>query len=63
MDKLNIVIIGPEKSGRTTVANYLAQEHQRAVVRLDQLYDWCMKRGSQLADEATKYLEAKDAEF
>jgi type IV secretory pathway VirB4 component len=26
-DKLNIVIIGPEKSGRTTLANYLAQEH------------------------------------
>ena len=24
MDKLNIVIIGPEKSGKTTMANYLA---------------------------------------
>jgi len=23
-DKLNIVIVGPEKSGKTTMANYLA---------------------------------------
>ena len=63
VDKLNVVIVGPEKCGKTTLANYLAQEHQRAVVRLDQLYDWCLKRGSQLADEASKYLEERDAEF
>ena len=34
-DKLNLILIGPEKSGKTTVANYLAQEHQRCVVRMD----------------------------
>lgn len=62
-DKLNVVIIGPEKCGKTTLANYLAQEHQRGVVRLDQLSDWCLKRGSQLADEATKYLDDKQEEL
>lgn len=62
-DKLNLVILGPEKCGKTTLANYLAQEHQRGVVRLDQLFDWCLKRGSQLAEEATKFLEERQAEL
>ena len=62
-DKLNLVILGPEKCGKTTLANYLAQEHQRGVVRLDQLHDWCLKRGSQLADEAAKYLEDRQEEL
>jgi adenylate kinase family enzyme len=62
-DKLNIVIVGPEKCGKTTLANYLAQEHQRGIVRLDQLYDWCLKRGSQLAEEASKYLEERKQEL
>jgi len=34
-NKLNIAIVGPEKSGKTTLANYLAQEHQRGIVKLD----------------------------
>jgi septal ring factor EnvC (AmiA/AmiB activator) len=62
-DKLNLVIIGPEKCGKTTLANYLAQEHQRGVVRLEQLFDWCLKRGSQLAEEASKYLERRAEEL
>lgn len=61
--RLNLVIIGPEKSGKTTLANYLAQEHQRAVVRLDTLYDWCLKRGSHLAEEAQKFLETRQEEL
>lgn len=44
-DRLNIILIGPEKCGKTTVANYLAQEHQRCVVKLDQLLDFALKRG------------------
>ena len=61
--RLNLVIIGPEKSGKTTLANYLAQEHQRTVVRLDSLFDWCLKRNSSLAEEASKYLEARQEEL
>lgn len=33
--KLNIAIVGPEKSGKSTLASYLAQEHQRGIVKLD----------------------------
>lgn len=61
--KLNICIVGPEKSGKTTLANYLAQEHQRGIVKLDQLCDWSMNRGSQLADAANKFLEDKKLEL
>ena len=39
-DKLNIILFGPEKCGKTTVANYLAQEHQRCVIRIDSLFDY-----------------------
>jgi ABC-type oligopeptide transport system ATPase subunit len=28
-------MIGPEGCGKTTAANYMAQEHQRCVIRLD----------------------------
>lgn len=33
------------------------------MVRLDQLYDWCLKRGSQLAEEASTYLAERQEEF
>ena len=34
-DKLNIIMFGPEKSGKTSIANFLSQEHQRCIVKLD----------------------------
>ena len=55
--KLNVILLGPVSSGRTTAANFLAQEHQRCLIRLDQIYDFWQKRGHAMADEATKYLE------
>lgn len=58
-----MVIVGPEKSGKTTLANYLAQEHQRAVIKMDLLFDWCRQRGSALAEEATQHLEERKAEY
>ena len=33
--KLNVILVGPECSGRTTAANFLAQEHQRCLIKLD----------------------------
>jgi polynucleotide 5'-kinase involved in rRNA processing len=39
-DRLNLVICGPGDSGETTLANYLAQEHQRKVIKFAGLYDW-----------------------
>jgi len=47
-DKLNLILIGPNSVGRTTVANYMAQEHQRCVIRVDMLVDYWLKRGGDL---------------
>ena len=58
--RLNVILVGPESSGRTTVANFLAQEHQRSVVRLDQLVDFWQKRGHAMAEEAAKHLEEQE---
>jgi len=34
-NRLNLILMGPSGAGRTTIANYMAQEHQRCVVKLD----------------------------
>lgn len=62
-DKLNLILIGPEKSGKTSVAQYLAQEHQRCVVKLDQLYDFCVKRNLPVGEKAAKFLEVRQEEL
>lgn len=62
-DRLNIVVLGPEGCGKTTMANYLAQEHQRTVVKVNQLYDWTLKRGNELTDKANAYLAEKETEM
>jgi adenylate kinase family enzyme len=62
-DKLNVILYGPDKAGKTSVANLLSQEHQRCIVKLDQLYDFCVKRGLPVADKAAKYLEQRQEEL
>jgi replication-associated recombination protein RarA len=62
-DKLNVILYGPEKAGKTSVANLLSQEHQRCIVKLDQLYDFCVKRGLPVAEKAAKYLEQRQEEL
>lgn len=62
-NKLNLILVGPNQVGRTTVANYMAQEHQRCVIRLDMLVDYWTKRGHAISEEATKFLEEKQAEL
>jgi adenylate kinase family enzyme len=62
-DKLNVILYGPDKAGKTSVANLLSQEHQRCIVKLDQLYDFCVKRGIPVADKAAKYLEQRQEEL
>ena len=61
--KLNVILVGPESSGRTTAANFLAQEHQRCLIRLDQLVDFWQKRGHAMGDEATQFLEDQEAKL
>jgi adenylate kinase family enzyme len=62
-DKLNLVLIGPDKSGKTSVAQFLAQEHQRCFVKLDTLYDYCIKRNLPVGEKAAKFLEARQEEL
>lgn len=62
-DKLNLILIGPEKCGKTTLANYLAQEHQRCVIKIDSLYDYCLKRGLQVGYKVQKHLEEREEEL
>lgn len=62
-NKLNLIMIGPNSVGRTTVANYMAQEHQRCVIRLDQLLEYWLKRGGEFADEIIKVQEEKQQEL
>lgn len=59
-DKLNLIILGPEGSGKSTMAAYLAQEHQRTVVKVNGLYDWCLKRGNDLTERARSYLAERE---
>jgi len=56
---MNVIMIGPDKCGKTTVSNYLAQEHQRSLVRLDQLFDYALKRDLPVMEKAQKFLEEK----
>ena len=53
-------MVGPNGVGKTIVANYLASEHQRCIVRLDMLYDYWQKRGHAVAEEASKFLEEQE---
>lgn len=62
-DKLNLVLIGPAGCGKTSVANFLQQEHQRQVVRLDNILDFCVKRQLPVGERATKYLESRQEEL
>ena len=61
-NKLNLIIFGPEKCGKTTLANYLAQEQQRVVIKIDSLFDYCLKRGLPVSQKAQKYLEEREEE-
>ena len=54
--KLNVILVGPESSGRTTAANFLAQEHQRCLIRMDQIVDFWQKRGHAMGEEASNFL-------
>jgi adenylate kinase family enzyme len=62
-NKLNVFLIGPDQCGKTTAANYMAQEHQRCVIRLDQIVDFWQKRNHPLYEEAKEYLDAKAEEM
>lgn len=61
-DRLNIILFGPEKSGKSTIAYFLSEEHQRGIVNLSELLSWCEKNNTPTYEEAAKYLEERDVE-
>lgn len=62
-NKLNLILLGPNSEERSTIANYMSQEHQRCIVKVDTLYDYFVKRNHAIADEVTKYLEDRQTEL
>jgi len=61
-DRLNLVIFGPEKCGKSTIAYFLSEEHQRGIVNLSDLLSWCEKNNTPSYEEAAKYLAERDEE-
>lgn len=39
-DRLSVIIFGPEKCGKSTLAYFLSEEHQRGIVSLADLLSW-----------------------
>lgn len=39
-DRLSVIIFGPEKCGKSTLAHFLSEEHQRGIVSLADLLSW-----------------------
>lgn len=62
-NKLNLILVGPNNVGRTTIGNYMAAEHQRFIIKLDMLVDYWQKRNHPIAEEVAKYQEEKAAEL
>ena len=61
-DRLSVIIYGPEKSGKSTIAYFLSEEQQRGVVSLTDLLSWCEKNNTPSYPEVAKYLEERDEE-
>ena len=58
---LNIVIYGPEKCGKTTVAHELAKHHKWCVVNLNEIKEWNIEHNTQAGIEIDKYFKEKAA--
>lgn len=59
-DRLSIILFGPEKWGKSTIAHFLSEEQQRAVINLDELYSWCEKNSTPTFPEVAKYLAERE---
>jgi shikimate kinase len=46
--KLHLVIVGPEKSGKTKLARALSKEHKRNVISMDELKDWHINNNTEV---------------
>lgn len=61
-DRLSVILFGPEKCGKSTIAYFLSEEQQRGIVNLNELLSWCEKNNTPTYAEVAKYLEERDEE-
>ena len=61
-DRLSIVLFGPDKCGKSTIAYFLSEEQQRGIVSLSDLLSYCEGKNTPTFQEAVKYLEERDIE-
>lgn len=61
-DRLSVILFGPEKCGKSTIAYFLSEEQQRGVVNLSELLSWCEKNSTPSYPEVAKYLLDRDEE-
>lgn len=61
-DRVNVILFGPEKCGKSTIAYFLNEEQERGIVNLNELLSWSEKNNSPSYEEISKYLEERDEE-
>lgn len=61
--KVNIVIFGWEKCGKSAICDYFANKHKRGIILMCQLLQWNMQKNMPVAQKAQKYLAEKAKEY
>lgn len=60
---LHLIVTGPPQSGKTHIANTIGQLHKRAVIKMDEVVEWVLGSGSELAGKIKKFLEERRKEY
>ena len=53
-EKLNVAVFGWEKSGKTTICNYLQDQHGRCIVDLSQLLSYNVEHNTEAATQGSR---------
>lgn len=53
----HILIVGPPKCGKTTLAQYLQKEHRRKVINMGEILEWNIEQGTEVGMEAEQELK------
>ncbi|EGR29178.1 hypothetical protein IMG5_161280 [Ichthyophthirius multifiliis] len=61
--KVNIVFIGHPKCGKTKIAKYLSEIHQRQIINIDECVENSILNKTEFGEQAQKYLEEKKQEY
>jgi len=62
--KYNIILIGPEKCGKSSIVKEQQKRHFRGIVNVAEIFDWNEKNGfEETVQKANRYLEEKKKEL